>query len=73
MSREIDFTIKRLGEAQFLSPLSSVKFVRDDERILYDIDIDNIRSVAERSGVAVLAAREAAGPRKPSRDRQAGR
>ncbi len=64
MSREIDFTIKRLGEAQFLSPLSSVKFVRDDERILYDIDVDNIRSAAERSGVADLAAMEVAGPRE---------
>lgn len=64
MSREIDFTIKRLGEAQFLSPLSGVKFVRDDEQILYDIDVSSQASARGERGAADRGTMEVAGPRE---------
>jgi 6-phosphofructokinase 1 len=33
--RDLDFTIARLGECRFRSPMSGVRFTRDDERVLY--------------------------------------
>ena len=31
----LDFTIARLGDCRFPSPMSGVRFVSDDERVLY--------------------------------------
>ena len=64
MSREIDFTIKRLGEAQCLSPLSGVRFVRDDKQILYDIDVNGETSGMGQTGTADRGTMEVAGPRE---------
>jgi len=32
---DLDFTIARLGECRFASPMAGVRFTRDDERVLY--------------------------------------
>ncbi len=64
MSREIDFTIKRLGEAQFLSPLSGVRFVRDDKQILYDIDVSSLPPARGQRGTTDRGTMEVAGPRE---------
>jgi 6-phosphofructokinase 1 len=59
---DLDFTIARLGECRFRSPLSSVRFTRDDERILYHARLEAIKeSLAEGADPPAM---EAAGPRE---------
>ena len=59
---DLDFTIARLGECRFPSPLSSVRFTRDDERILYHARLEAIKeSLAEGADPPAM---EAAGPRE---------
>ena len=59
---DLDFTIARLGECRFPSPLTSVRFTRDDERILYHARLEDMKPwIAE--GVDPPAM-EAAGPRE---------
>ncbi|MEE9465301.1 MAG: 6-phosphofructokinase, partial [Candidatus Neomarinimicrobiota bacterium] len=64
MNPEIDFTIRRLGKTRHPSPLANVRFVRDDEQILYDIQYDNYKSRDPQAGMADLVTMELAGPRK---------
>ena len=45
---DLDFTISRLGECRVPSPMSGVRFARDDERVLYPstpADLKRLRSV----------------------------
>jgi len=58
----LDFTISRLGESRFASPMSGVRFTRDDERVLYHARLEEIRTWIERR--ADPLAMEAAGPRE---------
>ena len=59
---DLDFTIARLGECRFRSPLSSVRFTRDDERILYHARLEAMKeSLAEGADPPAM---EAAGPRE---------
>ena len=59
---DLDFTIARLGECRFPSPLSSVRFTGDDERILYHARLEDIQeSLAEGADPPAM---EAAGPRE---------
>ena len=59
---DLDFTIARLGECRFRSPLSNVRFTRDDERILYHARLEAIKeSLAEGADPPAM---EAAGPRE---------
>src|SRR5215472_4294002 len=53
---DLDFTIATLGSCRFASPLSGVRFVRDDERVLY------ASTVAELD--ATGSSMEMAGPRE---------
>ena len=34
---DLDFTIARLGECRIPSPMSGVRFTRDEERVLYHV------------------------------------
>ena len=43
MAKELDFTVMKLGECTIPSPMSGVRFVRDDDHILYHSDIREIR------------------------------
>ena len=59
---DLDFTIARLGECRFPSPLSGVRFTRDDERVLYHSRLEDMKGwIAEG---ACPPAMEAAGPRE---------
>ncbi len=59
---DLDFTIERLGECLVPSPMSDVRFIRDDERILYHARFEDMRPWIEKS--AVPPSMEAAGPRE---------
>ena len=41
---ELDFTIARLGECRIPSPMSGVRFTRDEERVLYHSTIEGINA-----------------------------
>ncbi|HEY7745693.1 MAG TPA: ATP-dependent 6-phosphofructokinase [Desulfuromonadales bacterium] len=41
--QELDFTIERLGECRFLSPLEGLRFTSDSERILYHARFDEVK------------------------------
>jgi 6-phosphofructokinase 1 len=59
---DFDFTIARLGECRFPSPLTSVRFTRDDERILYHARLEDMKPwIAEAADPPAM---EAAGPRE---------
>src|SRR3954451_13515068 len=62
---ELDFTIARLGEGRIPSPMSGVRFTRDDERVLYHSTLDGIDAWLNGSGRgAAPPAMESAGPRQ---------
>ena len=62
---ELDFTVARLGECRIQSPMSGVRFTRDEERVLYHSTLEGINAWLERfdRGTA-LPAMESAGPRE---------
>jgi len=43
MAEELDFTVMNLGECTISSPMSGVRFVKEDDHILYHSDIRGIR------------------------------
>jgi len=59
---DLDFTISRLGECRFPSPLKGVRFTRCDERVLYHAHLEDIKPWIH-SGKCPPAM-EAAGPRE---------
>jgi 6-phosphofructokinase 1 len=40
---DLDFMIARLGECRVESPMSGVRFTRDDERVLYHSTLEGIK------------------------------
>jgi len=61
-NQNLDFTIERLGECLFLSPMQGVRFTGDGERLLYHSRYEDIReSVAAGMEPPTL---ELAGPRE---------
>jgi 6-phosphofructokinase 1 len=58
----LDFSIKMLGENKFSSPLSKFEFNQEDEYILYDEDLSEIKSFLD-AGMEPPGF-EAAGPRE---------
>jgi len=62
MTNHPDFTIERLGECRYTSPMRSVRFTADDDRILYHSRIPEIRDALD-AGLEPPAM-EAAGPRE---------
>ena len=59
---ELDFTIERLGDCLFPSPLSDVRFKRDDEFVLYHSQLDEAKRWLSK-GINPPAM-EVAGPRE---------
>jgi 6-phosphofructokinase 1 len=59
---DLDFTITQLGACRFPSPMSGVRFIRDDERVLYHVSFDEIQGWLG-NGLAPPAM-ETAGPRR---------
>jgi 6-phosphofructokinase 1 len=60
--RDLDFTIERLGECRFASPMQGVRFTSNDEQLLYHDRLDDIRRCPD--GGAEPPALEMAGPRE---------
>ena len=60
--RSLDFTIARLGECRVASPMTGVRFVTDDERVLYPSSLDELRRLQAPDGDC--PAMEYAGPRE---------
>ena len=58
----LDFTIARLGEGRFRSPMSGARFVEDHERVLYPSTLDELERLQDGSGAP--PAMECAGPRE---------
>jgi len=58
---ELDFTIARLGDCRVPSPMSGVRFVNDDERVLYPSSLHDLRRL--RSPDGDCPSMEYAGPR----------
>ena len=59
---DLDFTIARLGESRVPSPLSGVRFIDDDERVLYHATLAGV-DVCLNKGVRPPSM-ESAGPRR---------
>lgn len=59
---ELDFSIRRLGECRIASPLTRVRFTRDEERVLYPSRLDEIGACVARCEAP--PSMEAAGPRE---------
>jgi 6-phosphofructokinase 1 len=59
---DLDFTIDRLGECRIPSPMSGVRFTRDEEHVLYHSTLEGIKASLEAG--AVPAAMESSGPRQ---------
>jgi 6-phosphofructokinase 1 len=58
--RDLDFTVSRLGGCRFPSPMAGVRFVGDDERVLYPARLEDLRAYAGQDPPAM----EVAGPRE---------
>ena len=58
----LDFTIARLGDGGIASPMSGVRFVSDDERVLYPSSLRDLRRLQGPDGDC--PAMECAGPRE---------
>ncbi len=59
---DLDFTIARLGECRFQSPMSGVRFTNDDERVLYHSKPADMKHWLDKESTP--PAMEAAGPRR---------
>jgi 6-phosphofructokinase 1 len=57
-----DFSISNLGECRIPSPMRDVRFVRDEERVLYPSTLEELRSVRQVGGEP--PSMESAGPRE---------
>ena len=64
MSKDLDFSIKRLGKAIHLSPIKNIDFIRDEGKIIYDVDYDSLVANYKDSGLENIIALEQAGPRE---------
>jgi 6-phosphofructokinase 1 len=62
---DLDFTIARLGDCRIPSPMSGVRFTRDEERVLYHATLEGMKAWLDRSDTGVAPpAMECAGPRQ---------
>ncbi len=59
---DIDFTIARLGECRIPSPMTHVRFTRDDERVLYHSRLEEMKTWLDKH--TDPPAMESAGPRE---------
>jgi 6-phosphofructokinase 1 len=59
---DLDFTIARLGEGRFRSPMSDARFIRDDQRVLYHAELGDMKAWLGRGTDPPTM--ETAGPRE---------
>jgi 6-phosphofructokinase 1 len=59
---DLDFTITRLGECRIASPVSGMRYTRDDERVLYHARLEDLKPWMDKR--VDPPAMEAAGPRE---------
>jgi 6-phosphofructokinase 1 len=59
---DLDFTISRLGECHVPSPMSGVRFTRDEERVLYHATPEGMKPWLDAGGAPPTM--ESAGPRR---------
>src|SRR6185436_14365658 len=59
---DLDFTIARLGECRIPSPMSGVRFTRDEERVLYHSTLDGVQPWLDNGEAPPTL--ETAGPRQ---------
>ena len=57
-----DFAVSRLGECRIPSPMTGVQFVSDEERVLYDADLEKVKSLFQ--GGKMPPTLEMGGPRE---------
>jgi hypothetical protein len=60
--KELDFTIERLGECHFPSPMQGVRYTRDDDRFLFHSNAAEVRKLVGAG--RTVPAMELAGPRE---------
>jgi 6-phosphofructokinase 1 len=58
----LDFSIQRLGDGRIPSPMSGVRFVEDEDRVLYPSRLNDLRRLRDSSGDPPTM--ECAGPRR---------
>jgi 6-phosphofructokinase 1 len=58
----LDFTIEQLGDYRYSSPLLGVRFIGEDERVLYHARLEDVKACIAAG--AELPAMEVAGPRE---------
>jgi 6-phosphofructokinase 1 len=59
---DLDFKIAQLGACRYASPLTGVRFTRDEERVLYHTALEDMRAWQDRGSAP--PSMEAAGPRR---------
>jgi 6-phosphofructokinase 1 len=59
---DLNFAVSRVGECRITSPISGVRFVKDEEHVLYHSDIETIKSYLETGREPPYL--EKAGPRE---------
>ena len=62
VGRSLDYTIARLGDCRVPSPMSGVRFVTDEERVLYPSTVNDLKRLQDARGE--YPAMECAGPRE---------
>ena len=65
--RALDFSVARLGECRHHSPMSGVRFTRDDERVIYHSTIERMKPWLD-AGAAPPAMEAAGEPRATQPD-----
>jgi 6-phosphofructokinase 1 len=59
---DLDFTIARLGECRYRSPMAGVRFTSEEERVLYHATLDDVKGWQDKGSTP--PAMEVAGPRQ---------
>jgi len=59
-----DFSINNLGKAIYFSPIKNINFVKDEEKIFYNIGYEEIKNALENNNEKSLIVLEKAGPRE---------
>ncbi len=61
---DFDFTIKNLGKPIYFSPIQNINFIKDNEKILYDIGYEEVKTAISNNDEKSLIVFERAGPRE---------
>ncbi|MFN3410842.1 MAG: ATP-dependent 6-phosphofructokinase [Exilispira sp.] len=61
---DFDFSIKSLGKPIYFSPINNINFVKDCEKIFYNIDYEQVKQAIKNNDEKSLIILEKAGPRE---------